>query len=373
MRFRPLAGLLRATAFAAVVAALAAQAPRPRAREFGIAPGVLPPGPLNAITDVAGVKVGQRTVIEGDGVRTGVTAIVPHGGNIFQDKCPAAVYVFNAFGKLVGSTQIEELGVIETPILLTNTLAVWAAADALKHYTLTQAGNEDVGSVNPVVGETNDGALNDIRGEHLTREDFLAALKDAKSGPVAEGNVGAGTGTICFGFKGGIGSSSRRLPEALGGHTVGVLVQTNFGGVLSIDGVPVGKELGRHYLAAAGAREQADPADGSVMMVVATGAPLDARQLKRLARRAALGLARTGSSGSHGSGDFVLAFSTSRNPPKLLDDAQLSPLFEAVIEATEEAIYNSLFKAETMTGRGGRTVEALPLDRVREIFHKHGR
>jgi D-aminopeptidase len=357
----------------AAVVGVDAQSPRPRAREFGVAPGVLPPGPLNAITDVAGVAVGHRTVIDGDDVRTGVTAIVPHGGNLFQEKCPAAVYVFNAFGKLVGSTQVEELGVIETPILLTNTLAVWSAADALKHYTLTQPGNEDVRSVNPVVGETNDGALNDIRGEHLTREDFLAALNGASTGPIAEGNVGAGTGTICFGFKGGIGTSSRRLPEDLGGHTVGVLVQTNFGGVLSIDGVPVGKELGRHYLAAAGKAEQADRADGSVMMIVATGAPVDARQLKRLARRAALGLARTGSSGSHGSGDFVLAFSTNRNPPKLLDDTQLSPLFEAVIEATEEAIYNSLFQAETMKGRGGRTVDALPLDRVREIFRKYGR
>lgn len=350
-----------------------AQAPRPRAREFGVAPGVLRPGPHNAITDVAGVEVGHQTVIEGDDVRTGVTAIVPHGGNLFQEKCPAAVHVFNAFGKLVGSTQVEELGVIETPILLTNTLAVWSAADALKHYTLNQPGNEDVRSVNPVVGETNDGTLNDIRGEHLAREDFLAALRDADSGPVAEGNVGAGTGTICFGFKGGIGTSSRRLPEELGGHTVGVLVQTNFGGVLSIDGVPVGKELGRHYLAATGPAALNDRADGSVMMIVATGAPVDARQLKRLARRAALGLARTGSSGSHGSGDFVLAFSTHRNPAKPLDDGQLSPLFQAVIEATEEAIYNSLFRAETMTGRGGRTVEALPLDRVREIFRKYGR
>lgn len=347
--------------------------PKARLRDLGIALGQLPAGPLNAITDVAGVKVGHRTLIKGEEVRTGVTAIVPHGGNLFQEKCPAAVYVFNAFGKLVGSTQVEELGVIETPILLTNTLAVWRAADALKHYTLTQPGNEDVRSVNPVVGETNDGTLNDIRGEHLSREDFLSALRGAKSGPVAEGNVGAGTGTICFGFKGGIGTSSRRLPEALGGYTVGVLVQTNFGGVLSIDGVPVGKELGRHYLAATGPGDQVDRADGSIMMIVATGAPVDARQLKRLARRAGLGLARTGSSGSHGSGDFVLAFSANRNPPKLLDDGQLSPLFEAVIEATEEAIYNSLFQAETMTGRGGRTVEALPFDRVREIFRKYGR
>ena len=363
---------------------VAAQDTRPRARELGIEPGVFSPGPLNAITDVAGVKVGHRTVIQGDSVRTGVTAILPHDGNLFQDKVPAAIYVFNAFGKLVGSTQVEELGVVETPILLTNTLAVWAAADALKHHTLQQPGNENVRSVNPVVGETNDGRLNDIRGEHLKREDFLAALRDARGGPVEEGAVGAGTGTIAFGFKGGIGTSSRRLVSDRGGHTLGVLVQSNFGGVLTIDGVPVGKEMGRHSFAEAGDKgagdgdvrdegESADVAEGSIMMVVATDAPADARQLKRIARRAALGLARTGSSGGHGSGDFVIAFSTNRDPRRGMPDDDLSPLFQAAIEATEEAVYNSLFRAVSMEGKEGRRVEALPIETVRALLNKYGR
>ncbi len=290
-----------------------AQEEHPRARELGIAPGVMSPGPLNAITDVKGVKVGQRTVIRGNSVRTGATAILPHDGNLFQEKIRGAVYVFNAFGKLIGSTQVEELGVIETPILLTNTLAVWEAADALKRYTLDLSGNEDVRSVNPVVGETNDGRLNDIRGEHLKQEDFLVAIREAKGGPVEEGAVGAGTGTTVFGFKGGIGTSSRLLTENQGGYTVGVLVQSNFGGVLIVDGVPVGEELaaerGRALLEG---EEDLDLADGSIMMVVATDAPADARQLKRIARRASFGLARTGSSGGHGSGDFVIAFSTER-------------------------------------------------------------
>ena len=306
-------------------------------------------------------------------MRTGVTAILPHSGNLFQDKVPAAVYVFNAFGKLVGSTQIEELGVIETPILLTNTLAVWAAADALKYHTLQHSGNESVRSVNPVVGETNDGRLNDIRGEHLKREDFLAALGDARGGPVEEGAVGAGTGTIAFGFKGGIGTSSRRLASDHGSYTLGVLVQSNFGGVLTIDGVPVGKEMGRHRFAGAVEGDESDLAEGSIMMVVATDAPADARQLKRLARRAALGLARTGSSGGHGSGDFVISFSTNRDSPRSMSDDELSPLFQAAIEAIEEAIYNSLFRAVSMEGKDGRRVEALPIDVVRTIFTKHGR
>ena len=367
-------GVRHVLAVVLLCSAMAAQNQRPRARDLGIEPGVFSPGPLNAITDVGGVKVGHRTVIEGDRVRTGATAILPHDGNLFQQKVPAAVYVFNAFGKLVGSTQVEELGVIETPILLTNTLAVWAAADALKHHTLRQPGNENVRSVNPVVGETNDGRLNDIRGEHLGREDFLAALRDARGGPVEEGAVGAGTGTIAFGFKGGIGTSSRRLAARHGGYTLGVLVQSNFGGVLTIDGVPVGKELGRHRFAAdEEGDESADVAEGSIMMVVATDAPADARQLKRIARRAAMGPARAGSSGGHGSGDFVIAFSTNRDPRRGMPDDDLSPLFQAAIEATEEAVYNSLFRAVSMQGKDGHRVEALPIDTVRAILSKYGR
>jgi D-aminopeptidase len=367
------AGMKRTFLLFLIVGAVMAQETRPRARDLGIEPGVLPPGPLNAITDVAGVKIGQRTVIRGDDVRTGATAVLPHGGNLFQEKVPAAVFVFNAFGKLAGSTQVEELGVIETPILLTNTLAVWAAADALKHYTLQQPGNESVRSINPVVGETNDGGLNDIRGEHLKREDFLAAIRDAKTGPVEEGAVGAGTGTIAFGFKGGIGTSSRRLTGEYGGYTIGVLVQSNYGGVLTIDGVPLGEEMGRHRYARGLPPDFFETADGSIMMVVATDAPADARQLKRIARRASMGLARTGSSGGHGSGDFVIAFSTVRDPARHMADGDLSPLFLATIEATEEAIYNSMFRARTMEGYKGSRVEALPLDRVREIMKKYGR
>ena len=332
------------------------------------------PGPLNAITDVAGVKVGHRTVVRGDSVRTGATAIVPHDGNLFQAKLRAATFVFNAFGKLIGSTQVEELGVIETPIMLTNTLAVWEAADALKHYTLRLPGNEDVRSINPVVGETNDGRLNDIRGEHLKREDFLAAIQEAKSGPVEEGSVGAGTGTRAFGFKGGIGSSSRLLSERQGGYTVGVLVQSNFGGLLIVDGVPVGEELAAERgRARAESEEDLDLADGSIMMVVATDAPADARQLKRIARRASFGLARTGSSGGHGSGDFVIAFSTERDPAKHMADGRLGPLFQATIEATEEAILNSMLRATTVEGHRGNRAEALPIGLLREILAKHGR
>ncbi|RMG82162.1 MAG: S58 family peptidase [Bacteroidetes bacterium] len=348
-----------------------------RVRDYGIRPGVLPPGQWNAITDVKGVRVGHLTCIEGDDIRTGVTAILPHEGNIFQEKVPAAIYIGNGFGKLTGISQVEELGNIETPILLTNTLNVPTAANALISYVLGQKGNESVRSVNPVVGETNDGYLNDIRRRILTEKQMLAAIESAATGPVAEGNVGAGTGTICFGFKGGIGTASRRLPAPLGGYTVGVLVQTNFGGVLRVDGVPVGKLLGKYYLS----DKLNDSSDGSCMIVVATDAPLDARNLKRLAKRAILGLANTGGIASNGSGDYVIAFSTAPenrvhyNPPapvedrKFLSNDHLSPLFMAVIEATEEAILNSLFAAQTMRGHRG-TIEALPVEKVLELMQK---
>ena len=364
-----------------------AQSQRPRARDIGIAPGVLSPGPWNAITDVDGVRVGQVTLIEGESIRTGVTVVLAHAGNLFQEKVPAAIYVGNAFGKLVGSTQVEELGFIETPIVLTNTLSVWEAANAVVTYTLSLPGNEDVRSVNPVVGETNDGYLNDIRGRHVKEAHVLAAIRGAEDGPVEEGSVGAGTGTICFGFKGGIGTSSRRLPDSLGGYTVGVLVQSNFGGILQMDGLPVGEELGRFYLRdhVEGPTDGPDSPDGSIMMVIATDAPLGTHGLKRSARRAMLGLGRTGSPSTHGSGDFVIAFSTAsalrsvyrsesltEGAPVLRGDA-LSPLFEAVVEATEESIYNSLLKATTVTGQEGRTIEALPIDRLLEIGKKYKR
>src|SRR5215204_3592680 len=364
---------------------------RPRARELGINVGVLPTGTLNAITDVPGVMVGHTTVIRGDNVRTGVTAILPHGGNLFQEKVPGAVFVGNGFGKLAGSTQVNELGEIETPVLLTSTLSVPRVADFVIDYMLALPGNDKVQSINPLVAETNDGYLNDIRGRHVSRDDVFAAIKGAKSGAVAEGSVGAGTGTVAFGFKGGIGTASRKLPQRLGGFTVGVLVQKNFGGVLTINGAPVGRELGRYYLK----EELAEPAierpqqnqpDGSIIIVIATDAPLDARNLNRMAARAMMGLARTGAAGSNGSGDYAIAFSTAaevrvvplsqneRNAPrsvKTLANDAVSPLFLAVIEATEEAIYNSLFRATTTTGRG-RTVEALPLDRTLEVLRKHG-
>ncbi|MGH8074221.1 MAG: P1 family peptidase [Lysobacter sp.] len=349
-------------------------------RDHGITIGVLQPGPWNAITDVPGVLVGHKTLVDGDDVRTGVTAILPHAGNVFRSKVPAAVYVGNGFGKLAGSTQVEELGNIETPIVLTNTLGVPVAADALIDYTFSFAENDDVRSVNPVVGETNDGYLNDIRGRHLTKRDVLDAIKDATSGSVEQGNVGAGTGTVVFGYKGGIGTSSRKLPGNLGGHTVGVLAQTNFGGVLSIDGVPIGKALGKYYLS----DELNDSPDGSCMIVVATDAPLDARNLERLAKRAMLGLARTGGIASNGSGDYVIAFSANesvrvpyesdeplRQTAVLRNDA-MSPLFMAAIEATEEAILNSLFHAETMVGRDGHKVTALPVDEVLRIMEQRG-
>ena len=350
-----------------------------RPRAMGITIGVLPTGPLNAITDVAGVKVGQVTLVDGQDVRTGVTAILPHDGNIFQDKVPAAVFVGNGFGKLAVSTQVEELGTLETPIVLTNTLSVPTATDALIDWTLNQKGNENVRSVNPVVGETNDGYLNDIRGRHVKKEHVLHALQQAQTGAVAEGNVGAGTGTVAFGWKGGIGTSSRKLPTKLGGYTVGVLVQTNFGGVLQVNGVPVGEELGQYSF-----KETLDKSsDGSCMMIVATDAPLNARNLRRLAQRALLGLARTGGIASNGSGDYVIAFSTanrvaySASQPTsevtLLHNDFVSPLFLATIESTEEAIINSLFMAKTTTGTQGHKVEELPKEKLMELMKKYGR
>ena len=352
-----------------------------RARDFGLNFGVIQTGKLNSITDVTGVKVGHTTLVKGDSVRTGVTAILPYDGNIFQQKIPAAIYVGNGFGKLAGSTQVNELGNLETPVILTNTLNVSTAMDAVIEYTINQKGNENIFSVNAVVGETNDGYLNDIRGRHVTKQDVLAAIKNAKSGSVEEGCTGAGTGTSCFGFKGGIGTSSRKLPVSLGGYTVGVLVQTNFGGVLQIDGVPVGKELGKFDF-----RDKLlNNADGSCMIVVATDAPLDSRNLLRLAKRAMLGLGKTGGIASNGSGDYVIAFSTAEelrvpynetqpvlvNP--LLQNDETSPLFIAAIEATEEAIINSLFAAKTVTGRNGNKVEALPLNKVIPILKKYNR
>lgn len=363
-------------AIAAAVLSPAPSADRPRAREFGVDLGVLPPGPLNAITDVAGVKVGHVTLIEGSDVRTGVTAIVPHEGNVFQDKVPGAVAVANGFGKLTGYTQVEELGTIETPVVLTNTLSVPAAAEALIEYTLGGAGNEGVQSVNPVVGETNDGWLNDIRGRHVRKEHVLEAIRKAAGGPVAEGSVGAGTGTTCFDFKGGIGTSSRRLPEDKGGYTVGVLVQTNHGGVLRIGRIPAGPLLGRGLAK----RELEGAAEGSCIIVAATDAPLDARNLRRLARRALLGIPRTGGYYSNGSGDYAIAFSTApglRTPHRpssplrtttILGDEAMSSLFLAAAEAAEEAILDSMFRSGRMEGKGGRVAEALPLDRLKELM-----
>ncbi|HEV2800297.1 MAG TPA: P1 family peptidase [Pyrinomonadaceae bacterium] len=397
---------------------------RPRARDVGLRVGVLPTGALNSITDVQGVRVGHTTIIRGEDVRTGVTAVLPHNGNLFREKVPGAVFVGNGFGKLAGSTQVNELGEIETPILLTSTLSVPRVADALVDYMLGLPGNEEVRSVNPLVAETNDGGLNDIRGRHVAREDVHAAIKNATSGAVEEGAVGAGTGTIAFGFKGGIGTSSRKLPASLGGYTVGALVQTNYGGVLTIGSAPVGRELGKFYLkdeleraasvppprasgerkgVTGGASPQTvaanratehdaavhDTADGSIIIIIATDAPVDARNLRRMASRAMLGLGRTGASGSNGSGDYVIAFSSapevrvrtlSGGRPgeifaprdlKLLSNDAMSPLFLAVVEATEEAIYNSLFRAQTMTGRNRLTVEALPLERTLEILRKY--
>jgi D-aminopeptidase len=376
--------LLALFSFLLAAAQVSTSSPRPRASDLGLKVGILPTGPLNAITDVPGVTVGHTTLIRGDDIRTGVTAVLPHPGNLYREKVPAAVYVGNGFGKLAGSTQIDEMGEIETPILLTSTVSVPRVADALISYMFALPGNEDVLSVNPVVGETNDGHLNDIRGRHITPDDVFAAIRNAKPGPVEEGSVGAGTGTIAFGFKGGIGTSSRRLPSKLGGYTVAVLVQTNFGGVLTIAGAPVGRELGRYYLR----EELQQPGDvtdrghGSIMIIVATDAPLDARNLKRLAARAWLGVARTGTSASNGSGDYAIAFSaapqvriraadnTLTRQTELLTNDAMSPLFLAVIEATEEAVYNSLFRATTVTGHG-HTVEALPIDKTVAILKKY--
>jgi D-aminopeptidase len=359
---------------------------RQTARQLGVVVGVLPPGPLNAITDVAGVLVGQVTVRSGDSINTGVTVIRPHAGNLFRDKVPGAVVVGNGFGKLMGITQVQELGEIESPIVLTCTLCVPRAADATLTYLLSLPGNENVRSINVVVGETNDGTLNHIRARPIREDDVLRAIEEAQSGPVEQGSVGAGRGTVAFGWKGGIGTSSRKLPDRLGGWTVGVLVQSNFGGILQIAGAPVGMELGRYYLkdeltpgpgreAGSGNREPSGSPDGSVMMVVATDAPLESRNLTRLARRALAGLARTGSSMSNGSGDYVIAFSSVPvarigSMPRIPNDA-LSPLFQAAIEATEEAIYNSLFLATTVQGYRG-TAEALPLDSTLAILQRHG-
>ena len=359
---------------------------RPRARDLGLAPGVFEPGPLNAITDVGGVLVGHVTLVSGDNVRTGVTAIVPHGGNVFQDKVAGAVFVGNAFGKLAGSTQVDELGTIETPVVLTNTLSVGTAVEGVVAWTLQQAGNEEVRSVNALVGETNDGGLNDIRGLHVRPAHVIEAIKAARGGAVAEGSVGAGTGTRAFGWKGGIGTASRVL-KGRGDYTLGVLVQSNFGGVLTMGGAPVGKELGRYSFApsprpdAQGPTPNAQSPDGSCMIVVATDAPLDARDLKRLAARALFGLARTGSSYSHGSGDFAIAFTTSTEMRTTFGDAKprgrtilpsdgVSPLFQAALEATEEAVYNSLLQATRVESRFGKA-EAIPIDRIRQVLQKY--
>lgn len=354
---------------------------RPRFRDLGIAIGIFTPGFHNAITDVSGIRVGHVTVVKGDSVRTGVTAIVPHGGNLFAEKVPAAFFVGNGFGKSIGSSQINELGSIETPIVLTNTLSVWDAANGITDYMLSIPENADVRSINPVVGETNDGFLNDIRGRHVTRADVVEAIRGARPGPVEEGCVGAGTGTICNGWKGGIGTSSRVLPERMGGYTVGALVQTNYGGILDIAGVPVGKTLDRYAFR----KDLEESAGGSCMIIIGTDAPLNPLQLSRIAKRATLGLGRTGSAMSHGSGDYVIAFSTAvearinasgdsvTRSTVVVTDEFISPLFQAVVESTEEAIYNSMFRATTTTGYKGRTVEALPIDRVKEILKTYGR
>mgnify|MGYP003646174376 CR=1 FL=1 len=360
---------------------------RVRVRELGISPGVLETGKNNTITDVDGVKVGHVTVIQGRSIRTGATAILPHGGNLYQDKVPAAVHVGNGFGKLMGSSQILELGEIETPIVLTNTLAVPRAADAILNWTLKYPGNEKVGSVNAVVGETNDGRLNDIRARVLTPSIIMEAITTANSEPVEEGSVGAGTGTVAFGWKGGIGTSSRKLPETLGNYTVGVLVQSNYGGVLQMGGASIGEELGQYFL-----KEHIDndKADGSIMIVIATDAPLSDRNLNRLAKRAIAGLSRTGASMTNGSGDYVIAFSTNKDVRRTADRRNsitaylevpnngMSPLFQAVIEATEEAIYNSLLMASTtesynVVQKKMMRVEALPIAKVQAILRKKNR
>jgi len=372
---------MRSIALAIFLTAMTAplNAQRARARDLGVAPGIFAPGTNNAITDVAGVRVGQVTVNEGADVRTGVTAILPHEGNAYLERVPAAIHVGNGFGKLTGISQVNELGELETPVVLTCTLCTWKAADVMAEWMLAQPGMERVRSINPVVGETNDGGLNNIRSRPITAAHVKRALESAASGPVAEGSVGAGAGTVAFGWKGGIGTSSRVLPASLGGYTIGVLVQSNFGGVLQVLGAPVGQELGQYAFKDASAR---DGGDGSIMMIVATDAPLSDRNLRRVAARAMMGLGRTGSSAANGSGDYVIAFSTAKdvrrpfNATRLqtaeLANESVSGVFEAVVEATEEAIYNSLFMATSVTGNG-RTVEAIPLDQVREILKKYGR
>ena len=362
-----------------------AQSESVRIRALGLDPGLFDPGPLNAITDVEGVQVGHRTLAEGNSVRTGVTAIVPHEGDPFREKVPAAVHVGNGFGKAAGFLQVQELGTIETPIVLTNTLDVGTAVEATVAWTLRQSGHEDIGSVNAVVGETNDGHLNDIRGQHVTTEDVFVAIEAASGGPVDEGSVGAGTGTSALGWKGGIGTSSRVVPEEYGGYAVGALVQANYGGILRIDGVPVGERLGRYDFRSVVENTDSTATDsddeGSCMIVLATDAPVSPRNLERMAKRAMLGLARTGSYSSNGSGDFVIAFSTRNRrtgeqvprPDSLLPNNRMSPLFLATVEAVEEAVYNALTAATTVTGRDGHTQKALPLDRLRTILRKAGR
>ncbi len=350
-----------------------------RARDLGVEPGILQPGQWNAITDVDGVSVGQKTIVEGDDVRTGVTVINPHEGNVFQQKVPGAIYVGNGFGKALGFSQVKELGEIETPIALSNTLSTWDVAAAVRDYMLAKEGMEDVRSINPLIGETNDGFLNDIRGGHVTKDHVLEAFEAADSGPVEEGNVGAGTGTRTLGFKAGIGTSSRILPEERGGYKVGVLVQANYGGVLTINGAPVGEELGTHFMSG---DVPYDPEEGSIMIILATDAPVSSRNLERLAKRTFMALSRTGSSASNGSGDFSIAFSTHEDlrrehgasgeyETRELHNVDMSPLFQAAVEATEEAVYNSLFMAEDMTGRDGNEMKALPMDEVLEILDKY--
>src|SRR5438128_3392194 len=385
---RILAAMVALLVTAAAIAQNTPSNARPRASDLGLKLGILPIGPLDAITDVAGVEIGHTTIVKGDNIRTGVTAILPHGGNLFREKVPGAVSIGNAFGKLAGSTQVNELGEIETPIMLTSTLNVPRVADATIDYMLALPGNEDVQSINPLVGETNDGFLNDIRGRHVGRDEVFAAIKNARGGPVEEGAVGAGTGTVAFGFKGGIGTSSRKLPQSLGGYTVGVLVQSSVGGLLTINAAPVVRDLGKYYLkdqlSSANSSLPDKSSDGSIIIVIATDAPIDQRNLQRLAARSMLGLARTGAAGSNGSGDYAIAFSTapelrirtaagnrgSKSNVILLSNDGMSPIFLAVIEATEEAIYNSLFRATTTTGRG-HTVDALPIDRALEILRRH--
>ena len=376
---RRLAAAIAMTAWLLVQGAQAQPAePRVRARALGLAPGIFAPGQYNAITDVEGVRVGQVTLEEGDNIRTGVTAILPHPGNAYLSRVPAAIHVGNGFGKLIGATQVNELGELETPIVLTCTLCVWKAADAMADWLLRQPGMEDVRSINPVVGETNDGGLNDIRRRPLTEASVVEALQAAQGGPVAEGSVGAGKGTVAFGWKGGIGTSSRKLPASLGGWTIGVLVQANFGGVLQMQGAPVGVELGHYAFKDAVDGERGD---GSVIVVIATDAPLSDRNLRRLASRAMMGLGRTGSSASNGSGDYVIAFSTAQGVRRTfgmqqletteLPNDQMSAVFQGGVDAVEESVYNALTMATTERGNG-ITVEAIPLERVREVLRRHG-